>query len=168
MQDERSQQVGSDRQAISTERDEAHDVVQNLPCLACNASHLIGYCPLKQAGVEFCGLCGLAHYGSSGYLRNCPHLNSVTQCRAMLETLKSSTDSRETIDHAKKYIIGVIGGLNRKKKVKESKALRPHGNLQSPGPPSRNQARGPPDTGIEKPYSHPYMNDVQMNENSTK
>ncbi|MCJ1271654.1 hypothetical protein MMC22_011559 [Lobaria immixta] len=88
----------------------------NASCLVCSVAHPVGYCPLKQAGVEICRLCGIAHYGTAGSTRICPHMQSVTQCRAMLETLKQSPEPRADVEHAKKYIVGVIGGLNRKKK----------------------------------------------------
>lgn len=115
-------------------------------CIACQGTHRTGYCPLKLATVEHCRLCGIAHYGSGPY-RNCPHLNSVTQCRAMLETLKSSTESEADILQAKKYLVGVIGGLNRKKKQREANALQPMNNnnlLQQQSPsalPLDNNAR---------------------------
>lgn len=36
----------------------------------------------------------------------------------MLEALKSSPEPKAEIEYAKKYIVGVIGNLNRKKKLK--------------------------------------------------
>lgn len=96
---------------------EPNQTVPGPYCLVCSVAHPVGHCPLKQAGVEICRLCGIAHYGS-GATRTCPHLNSVTQCRAMLETLKSSPEPRADIEHAKKYLVGVIGALNRKKRSK--------------------------------------------------
>lgn len=102
---------------------EPNQTVPDATCLVCSVAHPVGHCPLKQAGVEICRLCGIAHYGS-GATRSCPHMQSVTQCRAMLETLKSSPEPRADIEHAKKYLVGVIGGLNRKKKSKVQ-ALQP-------------------------------------------
>jgi len=96
------------------------NVGQLPPCLACGTPHNVGYCPLKLANVEHCPLCGIAHYG---HQRTCPHLNSITQCRTMLEALKLSREPRADIELAKKYIVGVIGDLQRRKKTKEEKAL---------------------------------------------
>lgn len=101
----------------------SNQTAPNRTCLVCSVAHPVGHCPLKQAGVEICGLCGIAHYGSRG-TRSCPHMNSVTQCRAMLEALKTSSEPLADVEHAKKYLIGVIGGLNRKKKSK-AQALQP-------------------------------------------
>ncbi|KAI9813596.1 MAG: hypothetical protein M1827_003665 [Pycnora praestabilis] len=90
------------------------------PCVACDQIHKRGSCPLKVAGVEYCGLCGLAHYGS-GYNRTCPHINSETQVRLMLETLKQSTESMEYREMARKYLRGVVGSLvSRKKRQTDS------------------------------------------------
>ena len=88
-------------------------------CVACNSRHVVGYCPLKLAGVEHCGLCGLAHYG---HARTCPHLTSVTQCRQMLASLRRSQEPPHLVDLARKYIVGVIGDLGRRKK--EAKARK--------------------------------------------
>ena len=84
-------------------------------CIACNESHDTGYCPLKIAGVEYCNLCGLPHYGIA---RNCPHLNSVTQLRSMVESIKRSTEPSELKDMAKKRVVGIIGDLNQRKRKK--------------------------------------------------
>lgn len=105
------------------------------PCFVCNGLHAEGYCPVKLAGVEYCGLCGIAHYGA-GFSRNCPHLNSVTQCRAMLETLKSSAEPQAHIDQAKKYLVGVVGNLNRKKKLKEINSSNAKNTMPVPIPPN--------------------------------
>ena len=85
------------------------------PCIACNQSHGTGYCPLKMAGVEYCNLCGLPHYGIA---RTCPHLNSVTQLRTMVETIKQSPESGELKELAKKRVVGIIGDLNHRKRRK--------------------------------------------------
>lgn len=82
-------------------------------CLACSQIHPVGYCTLKRTGHENCGLCGLAHFGSS---RACPHLQSETQVRAMLRALKTSTEPKEDRRAARKYLQGVIGNLVLKKK----------------------------------------------------
>lgn len=83
----------------------------------------------------------------------------------MLETLKSSTESKEDIENAKRYLVGVIARLKKKKKLKEANALRPPGTtLQPSGPSSRNQTLGPPDIVSKGPGPHagPYPRDVQM------
>jgi len=101
-------------------------ILQNFsqePCLACNQVHKKGFCPLKLAGNEYCQLCGLAHYGS-GSKRICPHLNSVTQCRVLLETIKQSNEPREIKERAKKYVVGIIGDLNNRKKKAAAQTLQ--------------------------------------------
>lgn len=133
----------------------------NPPCLACNARHPTGSCTLKLAGVEFCGLCGLAHYGS-GLPKSCAHLNSITQCRLMLETLKSSPESKEHIEAAKKYLVGVIARLKQRKKQKKSDASRPLSALQPSEPSIRNQHNGTAENMSKGSYAGPYSNDVHM------
>lgn len=118
---------------------ELNQTARNGTCLVCSVAHPLGHCPLKQAGAERCGLCGIAHY-TSGLTRICPHLNSVTQCRAMLETLKSSTEPQADIEHAKKYLVGVIGGLNRKKKPKDQALQQPVKGQASNGQASNHNA----------------------------
>ena len=91
------------------------------PCIACNESHNTGYCPLKIAGVEYCNLCGLAHYGVA---RTCPHLNSVTQLRAMVDAIKQSSEPSELKELARKRIVGIIGDLNQRKRKKQEAQLK--------------------------------------------
>lgn len=94
---------------------------------------MTGYCALKRAGVEHCSLCGLAHYGTA---RTCPHLSSETQVRLMLDALKTSTESRESIEAARSYLRGVIGDLVRKKKRQKELQMARHGPvlpLATPG-----------------------------------
>ncbi len=158
---------GSPPQAGNRERSKDHWATLRAPCLACTARHPAGHCPLKEAGVEFCGLCGIAHYGT-GTSRNCPHLSSVTQCRAMLETLKSSTESKETILAAKKYLVGVVGNLNRnrKKKLSESNALQPTSTAQPIGISSSDRRRSGGEVVSKGRHISPYATDGQlMNEN---
>ena len=104
----------------------AIDGANDLPihCVACSQIHKEGYCPLKLAGVEYCNLCGLAHYG---YARTCPHVNSVTQLRAMNEALKHSTEPQELKDLAKKKILGIIGDLNQRRRRKQEARARQEG-----------------------------------------
>ncbi|OKL64036.1 hypothetical protein UA08_00599 [Talaromyces atroroseus] len=87
---------------------------RSLPCIACNQMHPVGYCPLKLAGVEHCGLCGIAHLG---YQRVCPHLNSEEQILAMLQSLRQSTEPRWLVDSARSYLYGVKGDLVKRKKA---------------------------------------------------
>ncbi|KAF7593076.1 hypothetical protein BBP40_012093 [Aspergillus hancockii] len=88
-------------------------------CLACKQNHPVGSCRLKLAGVEHCGLCGLAHYGHS---RTCPHLQSDTQVAIMLDVLKQSTEDPELVLQAKKYLTGIRGDLAQRKRKQASKA----------------------------------------------
>ncbi|KAI9699741.1 MAG: hypothetical protein M1836_002776 [Candelina mexicana] len=87
-------------------------------CIACETFHPKGYCPLKMAGVEQCGLCGIAHYGIG---RACPHMSSETQVRTMVETLKQSMEPKEYKDIAVKFLRGVKGDLVQRKKKKEER-----------------------------------------------
>ena len=73
-------------------------------CVACKRRHPVGSCPLKLAGVELCPLCAQAHFG---FARVCPHMNSETMVRLMLETLKLSPEPRELVDAASKHLNGV-------------------------------------------------------------
>lgn len=84
-------------------------------CVACLHVHPLGSCPLKVAGVEHCGLCGLAHYG---FARICPHINSETQVREMIQAVKSSTEAGHLKAEALKYLTGLKGTLVQKKKKK--------------------------------------------------
>ena len=92
--------------------------VPHTPCPACSLPHPRGSCPLKIAGVEFCPLCGLAHFGTA---RTCPHINSETQVREMLAALKSSPERKELVAEAHRYLSGVKGTLVRHKKVERQK-----------------------------------------------
>lgn len=72
----------------------------------------MGWCRLKVAGVEHCNLCGLSHLGHKGI---CPHLNSEAQLNILLNQLKESTESKELVDAATKYLKQVRAELVRKK-----------------------------------------------------
>ena len=76
----------------------------------------MGWCRLKVAGIEHCGLCGLAHVGHG---RTCPHLNSEVQVATLLGTLKESTESRELIEQATKYLRMIRGDLVQRKRKHE-------------------------------------------------
>jgi Chromatin remodeling factor Mit1 C-terminal Zn finger 2 len=71
---------------------------------------------LKLAGVEHCGLCGIAHLGHG---RTCPHLNSEIQVATLLGTLKESTEPSELIDRATKYLRMIRGDLVQRKSYRE-------------------------------------------------
>jgi len=88
-------------------------------CSICERYHHRGHCPLKLAGAETCNICAMAHYGRA---RTCPHLKSETQVGAMLNALKQSTESRQLVDLAKKYLSGVKGTLVQGKKIKAEQA----------------------------------------------
>lgn len=107
---------------------------QRRTCLACDGAHARGRCPLRLAGVELCGLCGLAHYGSAG--RPCPQFRSMEHCRAMIEALKHSTEPRAVVELAKKYIYGVIGSISRKTK-EQNERLGPQNQVEVVQPPPR-------------------------------
>lgn len=79
----------------------------------------MGWCRLKIAGVEHCGLCGLAHMGHG---RTCPHLNDEKQVETLLLTLKESTESRELIDEATKYLRVIRGDLVSQRRARERRA----------------------------------------------
>ena len=82
----------------------------------------MGWCRLKLAGVEHCGLCGLAHLGHS---RTCPHLNDETQVGRLLQTLKESPEPREHVEAATKYLRMIRGDLvQRKRKKREQEMVR--------------------------------------------
>lgn len=87
-------------------------------CSACGENHPMGWCRLKVAGVEHCGLCGIAHLGHG---RTCPHLNDNRQVGILLQTLKESTESRELIEQATKYLRSIRGDLMNRKRLQELK-----------------------------------------------
>ncbi|KAJ4359716.1 uncharacterized protein N0V89_000272 [Didymosphaeria variabile] len=97
-----------------------------ITCPACHKQHPRGACELKVAGVEHCGLCGLAHYGIA---RTCPHIKSETQVREMLFALKSSPEKKELVDLAMKYLRGVKGTLVQQKKKDKEKAMMQAGGM---------------------------------------
>lgn len=88
-------------------------------CMACKEEHPMGWCRLKIAGVEHCGLCGLAHMGHG---RTCPHLNNERQVETLLMTLKESTESRELVDEAIRYLRVIRSDLVSQRRQKERKA----------------------------------------------
>jgi hypothetical protein len=88
-----------------------------------------------MAGVEHCGLCGLAHIGHG---RTCPHLNSEVQVATLLRTLKESTESRELIEQATKYLRMIRGDLAQRKPVHDQQ------QTQVPSAPAYAKMAGPP------------------------
>lgn len=121
----------------------------NRHCPACHKMHPQGACELKAAGVEHCGLCGLAHYGHS---RTCPHIKSETQVRAMLEALRNSNEAKELVDLASRYLRGVKGTLVQQKKRDREKAAAAaqNGGVPTPLPPKPRAA--PNNAGKYVPY----------------
>ncbi|KXT16455.1 hypothetical protein AC579_1772 [Pseudocercospora musae] len=87
-------------------------------CRACVRRHEVGSCPLKIAGVEHCNLCGIAHFGQA---RVCPHIQSETQVRQMIEALKYSNEPEHLVNEARRYLRGLKGNLVQLKKQKELK-----------------------------------------------
>ena len=83
----------------------------------------MGWCRLKLAGVEHCGLCGIAHLGHS---RTCPHLTDEKQLVRLLETLKESPESREDVEAATKYLRMIRGDLVARRRKKEEEMARMH------------------------------------------
>ncbi|EAS35194.2 chromatin remodeling complex subunit [Coccidioides immitis RS] len=113
-------------------------------CIACDTIHPQGHCRLKQAGVEHCGLCGIAHFGHS---RTCPHLNSEVQVASMLSSLKESTEQRALVEEATKYLRGIRGDLVRRKKHKPARAgapAAPHNPTMNPNANHWNHPPTPP------------------------
>ncbi|WPH01485.1 SNF2 family DNA-dependent chromodomain-containing ATPase [Acrodontium crateriforme] len=107
-----------------------------LNCMACHTVHAMGSCPAKIAGVEYCNLCGMAHYG---FGRVCPHIQSETQVRAMLEALKHSKEPEHLVAEARRYLRGLKGNLVQMKKQKalrESAMRAPAGQLLSQSQPN--------------------------------
>lgn len=105
-------------------------------CPACGEEHSMGWCRLKVAGTEYCGLCGLAHLGHG---RTCPHLNNEVQVGILLQTLKESIESHEWIEQATRYLRGVRGDLMKRKRareVMEQQTLGPQ-RQQPPPPPAQ-------------------------------
>lgn len=111
-------------------------------CIACNQYHLLGRCRLKQAGLEHCPLCGLAHFGGR---RSCSHFHSETQVRRMMVTLRQSTEDRELVSAAKKYLNGVLGHLQAARK--KASSMMEDVTMSDPTPSATSQAP----TGDSKP-----------------
>jgi chromodomain-helicase-DNA-binding protein 4 len=89
-------------------------------CLACKNRHAPGTCPLKQAGVEKCPMCKLAHLSKPGA---CPHFMSETQLDQMLETLRSSNEPAEEVEAAKRVVREQKRLVRRKKQRAKAKEM---------------------------------------------
>lgn len=119
-------------------------------CIACNQYHLLGRCRLKQAGVEHCPLCGLAHFGGR---RACAHFHSETQVRRMLAALRQSTEDRELVSVAKKYVKGVLGHLRAARKKAMTPDLTPAATSQaSTGDSTPANVTAPQPGSYQNPY----------------
>ncbi|KAF3389210.1 Chromatin remodeling factor mit1 [Penicillium rolfsii] len=119
-------------------------------CIACNQYHLLGRCRLKQAGVEHCPLCGLAHFGGR---RACTHFHSETQLRRMLAALRQSTEDPELVSLAKKYVRGVLGHLTAARKKAMMPDVTPAATSQASTSDSTPANVTAPQPGS---YQHPY------------
>ncbi|KAK4897137.1 hypothetical protein LTR27_005030 [Elasticomyces elasticus] len=60
----------------------------------------------------------MAHFG---HARVCPHIQSETQVRAMLEALRHSNEPEHLVNEAKRYLRGLKGSIVHQKKQKEAK-----------------------------------------------
>ena len=56
---------------------------------------MVGQCQLRVKGLDYCGLCGLAHFGISS---SCPHLGSDIQIRLILDALSRSPEPKAVVD----------------------------------------------------------------------
>ncbi|EGE00942.1 chromodomain helicase DNA binding protein, partial [Trichophyton tonsurans CBS 112818] len=115
------------------------------PCVACDHLHPIGYCQLRLAGVEHCGLCGIAHLG---HLRTCPHLQSELQVASMLGSLRQSTEASDLVEAATKYLRGIRGHLVAARKKAASQEQTQYTMTTNPPP-------APPYTQNRHPQNHP-------------
>lgn len=135
--------------------------VQEMPplhqCSACDELHAMGWCRLKVAGLEYCGLCGLAHLG---FGRTCPQLNDEAHVTMILDTLKESTESKDLIEHASRYLRLIRGQLIQDRRTRERleyEALRKRLNLpisgrgNRPGPMNQGQGALPTQQGNNVP-----------------
>lgn len=80
-------------------------------CRACTKLHPPGQCRLKQMGVEFCPLCGIAHFGKGP---TCPNLGDERNINAMVQALNNSKEDPQMIKDARRYLAGRKGALRQK------------------------------------------------------
>ncbi|KAK6515047.1 hypothetical protein TWF506_007399 [Arthrobotrys conoides] len=90
-------------------------------CRLCTNTHMPGECPLRNIPVEYCQLCGIAHFGEGSI---CPHLSSVTQINAMLEAMKESNEPPHLKALAKNVLRNRKGAIIQSRKLKKAKAER--------------------------------------------
>ncbi|KAI5853165.1 P-loop containing nucleoside triphosphate hydrolase protein [Morchella snyderi] len=81
-------------------------------CKACAAHHPRGECPLRRMGVEYCPLCGLAHFGKQPGL--CAHMASEQSLAAMLGALRESGEEAGLVKAARAYVQGRKGAVRRR------------------------------------------------------
>lgn len=118
-------------------------VPPNHRCSVCKEDHPMGWCRLKIAGVEHCGLCGLAHLGHG---RTCPHLNDEKQVETLLLTLKESTESRDLIDEAAKYLRMIRADLVGQRRQRERRLAAERESQALAATPSSTNGIGPQQT----------------------
>lgn len=124
-------------------------------CQACQQIHAQGSCQFKINGVEYCSLCNVAHYG---FARNCPHINSETQVRDMLASLKDSPEAGHLKKEALRYLTGLKGTLVQKKKhkIERTQALAAAasgiGQQQNGGNSSHHGGDSPPLAALPSAY----------------
>lgn len=82
-----------------------------IKCKACTKCHPPGRCKLKQMGVEFCPMCGTAHFGKGPA---CPHLQDEENINAMLKALKDSKEDPQMVRDARTYLQGRKGAVRYK------------------------------------------------------
>lgn len=90
-------------QSSLASRQQAQNGAQAEPrhCVACETEHVPGFCNLRLMGVQYCGLCGLAHFSVSHV---CPSLGSEVQIRLMLDALRDSPEQKDQIELATRVL----------------------------------------------------------------
>ncbi|KAJ5706925.1 hypothetical protein N7488_006726 [Penicillium malachiteum] len=130
-------------------------------CIVCNMYHALGQCPVKEAGVEHCPLCGLPHLGGR---RICPHFNSRVQIQRMMDALRCSNEHPQLIASAKRYLQGVLSHLTVQER--RSSSMQPSApNVSSPVGPVQSQVPVPVPVlqAPSGPSQHPQRNPPQQN-----
>ena len=93
-------------------------------CMACKfdlGPHPKGDCRFKAIGVEYCNLCGSAHYGHGN---NCPHFKSETMVARAMDKLRQSPEHRHLLDKARAALQGVKAGIIADKKRRRELGIR--------------------------------------------
>lgn len=80
-------------------------------CKACTKRHPPGECKLKQMGVEYCPLCGIAHFGKGP---SCPRLQDEDNINTLLKALQDSKEDPQVVRDAKAYLQGRKGAIRSK------------------------------------------------------